>query len=101
MGRMADTDAPHPSADHRTWWRAPLVGSVVALPLVVMAYWLGPGPFMGALYCAVGLLVLAWALPRRRSLRGLRITAAVAAIGCALSPSAFLFLLGLAWDAWD
>jgi Flp pilus assembly protein TadB len=101
MGRMSDTDAPSPSAGHRTWWRAPLVASVLALPLVVLAHWLGPGPFRGALHCAVGLLVLAWVLPRRRSLRALRITAGVAAIGCALAPLAFLLLLGLAWGAWD
>ena len=100
MVRMSDNDAPSSSAPHRTWWRAPLVASAFGVPLVVLEYaWIGPGPFVGALYCAVGLLALAWLLPRRRSLRGLRIAAAVTAVGSALLPLVFLLLLGLVWEA--
>ncbi|MFB7653779.1 MULTISPECIES: MYXO-CTERM sorting domain-containing protein [unclassified Streptomyces] len=78
------------------------MGSLLALPLVVLDYfWFasqdGPGSFGGVLYWAVGLLALAWVLPRRRSLRGPRIAAAGAGLGCALLPVAFAVLLGLAW----
>ncbi|AIR99461.1 putative membrane protein [Streptomyces glaucescens] len=104
MGRMSDTDAPSSSAAHLTWWRAPLVASAPGLPLIVLDhFWFashgGPGPFGGVLHWAIGLLVLAWVLPHRRSLRGLRIAAAGAGLACALFPPGFALLLGLAWSA--
>ncbi|MFD5336319.1 hypothetical protein [Streptomyces hawaiiensis] len=48
------------------------------------------------LFWATGLLVLAWVLPHRRSLRGLRIAAAGTGLGCALLPVMFAVLLGVA-----
>lgn len=103
MGCMPDTDVPSPSAAHRTWWRAPLVASAPGLPLILLNHlWFtshgGPGPFGGVLHWATGLLALAWVLPHRRSLRGLRIAAAGAGLACALFPPGFALLLGLAWS---
>ncbi|GAP47881.1 hypothetical protein [Streptomyces azureus] len=98
---MPGNDAPPSPAAHRTWWRAPLVATLLGLPLLALEYrWFaaqdGPGAFSGVLFWATGLLVLAWVLPHRRSLRGLRIVAAGTGLGCALLPVLFAVLLGLA-----
>jgi hypothetical protein len=99
---MLPDDVPSSSATaHRTWWRAPLVASLFGLPLLALEYsWFasedGPGAFGGILYWATGLLLLAWVLPHRRSLRGVRTAAAVTGLGCALLPMAFAILLGAA-----
>ncbi|MFD7459587.1 MULTISPECIES: hypothetical protein [unclassified Streptomyces] len=101
---MPTADVPSSSSSstaHPTWWRAPLVASSFGLPLLALEYgWFasedGPGAFGGILYWATGLFVLAWVLPHRRSLRGVRMAAAVTGLGCALLPPAFAILLGAA-----
>ncbi|WP_157852740.1 hypothetical protein RFN58_22105 [Streptomyces iakyrus] len=98
---MPGNDAPSSPAAHRTWWRAPLVATLPGLPLLALEYrWFaaqdGPGAFSGVLFWAAGLIALAWVLPHRRSLRGLRITAAGTGLGCALLPVMFAVLLGAA-----
>ncbi|WP_191876636.1 hypothetical protein [Streptomyces filipinensis] len=86
---------------HRTWWRAPLVASLVGLPFLVLEYrWFrsedGIGAFGGAFYWSVGLLALSWVLPHRRSLRTPRVLAAGAGLGCVLLPMLFALALGAA-----
>ncbi|MFJ7340765.1 hypothetical protein ACIQU3_10790 [Streptomyces sp. NPDC101110] len=98
---MPGHDTPPLRTAHRTWWRAPLAATLPGLPLLVLEYrWFasqdGPGAFSGVLFWAAGLLALAWVLPHRRSLRGLRIAAAGTGLGCALLPVAFAVLLGVA-----
>ncbi|MEW2614882.1 hypothetical protein AB0937_32835 [Streptomyces sp. NPDC047880] len=98
---MPGPDAPLTRATHRTWWRAPLAATLPGLPLLVLEYRCfaaqdGPGAFSGVLFWAAGLLALAWVLPHRRSLRGLRIAAAGTGLGCALLPVTFAVLLGVA-----
>ncbi|MGW0987935.1 hypothetical protein ACWD46_17150 [Streptomyces sp. NPDC002486] len=98
---MPGPEAPLTRATHRTWWRAPLAATLPGLPLLVLEYrWFaaqdGPGAFSGVLFWAAGLLALAWVLPHRRSLRGLRIAAAGTGLGCALLPVTFAVLLGVA-----
>ncbi|MFD8231282.1 hypothetical protein ACFV20_05235 [Streptomyces sp. NPDC059696] len=98
---MPGPDTPPARAAHRTWWRAPLVATLLGLPLLVLEYrWFaaedGPGAFSGVLFWAAGLLALAWVLPHRRSLRGLRIAVAGTGLGCALLPVTFAVLLGVA-----
>ncbi|MFJ8592232.1 hypothetical protein [Streptomyces sp. NPDC093598] len=98
---MIRNDA-QPAAAHRTWWRAPLVTTLLGLPVLAWEYgWFrshdGPGAFGGVLYWASGLLLLAWVLPRRRCPRGLRGAVAGAGLGCALLPLTFAILLGAAW----
>ncbi|MEV3966928.1 hypothetical protein AB0K68_02055 [Streptomyces sp. NPDC050698] len=98
---MLGHDTPPPRAAHPTWWRAPLVATLFGLPFLVLEYrWFaaqdGPGAFSGVLFWAAGLLALAWVLPHRRSLRGLRLAAAGTGLGCALLPVMFAMLLGAA-----
>ncbi|MER6713086.1 MULTISPECIES: hypothetical protein [unclassified Streptomyces] len=98
---MPDDDLSSPSAAHRTWWRAPLVATLLGLPLLALEYsWFvsqdGPGAFGGVLYWAAGLLALSWLLPHRRSLRGARMAVAGTGIGCALVPLLLAVLMGLA-----
>ncbi|MFF4398324.1 MYXO-CTERM sorting domain-containing protein [Streptomyces sp. NPDC001480] len=82
---------------HATWWKAPLVASLLGLPFLALEYrWFGShhetGAFGGVLYWACGLLALAWLLPRRRSLRTSRILAAGAGLGFALLPALWLMV---------
>jgi hypothetical protein len=98
---MLQNNLPLLSAAHRTWWKAPLVASLIGLPLLAVEYsWFasqdGVGAFSGVLYWASGLLVLAWVLPHRRSLRRLRMAAAGAGLAFASVPVVFAVLLGLA-----
>ncbi|MFI9611176.1 hypothetical protein ACIHCM_05695 [Streptomyces sp. NPDC052023] len=77
------------------------MASSSGLPLLVLQYrWFashdGPGAFAGVLHWATGMLVLAWLLPHRRSLRGPRTAAAGAGLGCALLPLTSAILLGAA-----
>jgi hypothetical protein len=51
------------------------------------------GEYGGALYSALALFAIAWALPHRRSLRTLRILAATAALLITLLPVGLLLLL--------
>ncbi|MER6344885.1 hypothetical protein ACWC10_12480 [Streptomyces sp. NPDC001595] len=101
---MPENDAPTSSDAHRTWWRAPLVVSLIGLPLLVWEYaWFaandGPGAFGGILYWATGFLAVAWLVPHRRSLRSVRIAAGCTGLGCALLPVLFAILLGAATAA--
>ncbi|MFI6034045.1 hypothetical protein ACIBBD_07730 [Streptomyces sp. NPDC051315] len=98
---MSKNAVPSRSAAHRTWWRAPALATLFGLPVLVWEYrWFasqdGPGAFGGILYWASGLLALAWVLPHRRSVRGLRTAAAGTGLGCALLPLTFAILLGAA-----
>ncbi|MEU9337756.1 hypothetical protein AB0D49_32100 [Streptomyces sp. NPDC048290] len=90
-----------PPAGHPTWWRAPLVASVVAGPLLVAEYALfvrdGGGSPLGVwIYGGALMLLVSWGLPRRASLRSARRAAAGAGLGCALLPVLFAVLFGLA-----
>ncbi|MER6783244.1 hypothetical protein ABT330_01050 [Streptomyces sp. NPDC000658] len=90
--------APRSRADHPTWWRTPLVASAVGLPVLGLEYaairaQAGMGQYGGALFCALALFAVAWALPHRRSLRTLRVLAAAAALAITLLPLALLLLL--------
>ncbi|MER6028765.1 hypothetical protein [Streptomyces sp. NPDC001851] len=94
-----DDAAPRPG--HRTWWKAPLVASLLGLPFLVLEYiWFrsedGVGAFGGALYWSVGLLALSWALPHHRYLRIPRMLAAGAGLGCVLLPMLLALALGAA-----
>jgi hypothetical protein len=100
---MPQNDTPLRTA-HPTWWRAPLVASLLGVPCLVWEFfWFrsqdGVGAFGGILYWASGLLVLAWLLPHRRSLRAPRMGAAVAGLGCAMLPVLFALALGAALAA--
>ncbi|MEU5539501.1 hypothetical protein [Streptomyces sp. NPDC020362] len=95
------TDDVRPHITHRTWWKAPLVASLLALPFLVLEYnWFrsedGVGAFGGVFYWSVGLLALSWALPHRRPLRTPRVLAAGAGLGCVLLPMLFALALGAA-----
>ncbi|MGW6732173.1 hypothetical protein [Streptomyces sp. NPDC055013] len=89
------------SGAHPTWWRAPSVAALRGLPLLVWEY----GMFRADGYTSgievvilrgFALLAIAWALPHRRSLRVLRMTAAGAGLGCALLPVLFAALTAMA-----
>lgn len=85
-------DAPHP-----TWWKAPLIASLLGLPLLWLEYGLirshgAMDQFGGWIHVPLALLTVAWALPHRRSLRTLRVVAACAALAIAAFPVAFLLL---------
>ncbi|MFI9150903.1 hypothetical protein [Streptomyces sp. NPDC053367] len=95
---------PRPATAHPTWWRAPLVASAFGVPCLMLEYfWFrsqdGVGAFGGILYWASALLVLAWLLPHRRSLRAPRMIAAGAGAGCAMLPVLFALALGVAFAA--
>ncbi|MFC8239667.1 hypothetical protein [Streptomyces chartreusis] len=85
---------------HPTWWKAPLVATVPASPILVWDYvFLGAedalGFLGGVVHWGFGLLVLAWLLPHRRSLRTARLTATVTGLVCVLLPPALMVLIGL------
>ncbi|MFE5816016.1 hypothetical protein ACFQ6S_21825 [Streptomyces sp. NPDC056479] len=99
---MTQNDVQHSDTDP-TWWKAPLVATVPGLPLLAWEFvMLGPegalGTLGGAVYGAVGLLALAWALPHRRSSSMLRVTAAVAGLVCAILPLLFLMWIAMLWS---
>ncbi|MBP2056713.1 hypothetical protein J2Z21_009732 [Streptomyces griseochromogenes] len=90
-----------PRSTHRTWWKAPLVASLLGLTLLVLEYnWFrsqdGVGAFGGIIYWSVGLVALSWALPHRRSLRTPRALVAGAGLGCVLLPMLFALALDAA-----
>ncbi|MGW1376898.1 hypothetical protein ACWD6P_21855 [Streptomyces sp. NPDC002446] len=75
--------------------------SLPGLPLLVWEYSLfqADGYTSGievVIYWAMALFVIAWILPHRRSVRGLRMAAAGTALGCAVLPLVFAVLLGAA-----
>ncbi|MDC0770414.1 hypothetical protein [Streptomyces sp. HD] len=92
-----------PSDADPAWWKAPLGATVPALPLLVWEFVIGAeealGLLGGAVYWAVGLLALAWALPHRRSARMLRVTAACAGLFCAILPLLFLVWMAMVWSS--
>ncbi|MFI1370206.1 hypothetical protein [Streptomyces griseochromogenes] len=86
---------------HPTWWKTPLVASLLGLPFLVLEYhWFrsqdGLDALGGVFYWSTGLLALSWALPHRRSLRTPRILTAGAGLGCILLPILFALALGAA-----
>ncbi|MFH0517376.1 hypothetical protein ACHBTE_09370 [Streptomyces sp. M41] len=85
------------SAHHATWWKAPLVASLLGLPFLGLeCRWFAShgetGAFAGVLYWACGLLALAWLLPHRRSVRTPRMALAGAGLGFALLPALWLMV---------
>ncbi|MEU9268549.1 hypothetical protein AB0E04_24295 [Streptomyces sp. NPDC048251] len=91
---------PQRRADHPTWWRIPLVASVLGLPVLALEYsairaQAGMGQYGAALYWALALFAAAWGLPRRRSFKTLRILAAGAALVITLLPVTLLLLLSV------
>ncbi|MFG2197175.1 hypothetical protein [Streptomyces sp. NPDC048639] len=90
-----------PSTRHTTWWRAPLVASLLGLPILAMEYSLirahdGMDQYGAVIYWALALFAIAWVLPHRRSMRTFRIVAAALALGTVLLPVLFALLLGAA-----
>ncbi|MET9731862.1 hypothetical protein ABZZ79_14770 [Streptomyces sp. NPDC006458] len=88
-------------AAHPTWWRAPLVASLISLPFLVLEYhWFrsqdGLGALGGLFYWSSGLLALGWVLPHRRSLRTVRMLVSGAGLGCVMTPVLFALALGAA-----
>jgi hypothetical protein len=86
---------------HATWWKAPLLASLLGLPFLVLEYrWFAShqetGAFGGVLYWAGALLLFAWALPHRLALRATRMTAAGAGLGFALLPMLWVTLASAA-----
>lgn len=93
-------DAERGDEHHPTWWKAPLVATVPALPILVWDYvFLGAedalGFLGGVVHWGFGLLALAWLLPHRRSLRTARLTATVTGLVHVLLPPALMVLIGL------
>ncbi|MFJ8021184.1 hypothetical protein [Streptomyces sp. NPDC096311] len=83
---------------HKTWWKAPLVASLLGLPLLAWEYSLcrAHGEMWDVLYWAMGLFAIAWALPHRWSTRTLRVVIASLALACTLLPGLFAILMGVA-----
>ncbi|MEU9666841.1 hypothetical protein AB0E25_14850 [Streptomyces bobili] len=84
-------------APHTTWWRAPIIASLLGLPLLWLEYGLirshgAMDQFGGWIYTPLALFTVAWALPHRRSLRTPRVVAAWAALAVAMFPVAFLLV---------
>jgi hypothetical protein len=85
------------SAHHATWWKTPLVASLLGLPFLGLQYsWFAShhetGAFGGVLYWACGLLALAWLLPHRLPMRTPRMVLAGAGLGFALLPMLWLMV---------
>ncbi|MEY9992773.1 hypothetical protein ABIE67_004805 [Streptomyces sp. V4I8] len=96
---MIDNDAE--LAPDPTWWTAPFATTLFGLPLLVWECVIfGFDSYVSSLdamvYGGLVLLVIAWTLPRHRSARMLRVTAAVAGLACAVLPLASLVLMGMA-----
>lgn len=82
---------------HATWWKAPLTASLPGLPLLVGEYAMFRGTGLENLILwGIALLVVAWILPHRKSLRGLRMTAAICALGLSMLPLVYAVVLGMA-----
>ncbi|MFI6009424.1 hypothetical protein ACIBAG_11420 [Streptomyces sp. NPDC051243] len=100
---MIENDAQLSAADP-TWRTAPLAATLLGLPLLVWEYFMyGDDSYVSApevlLYGGLVLLAIAWVLPRRRSARMLRVTAAVAGFVCAILPVLFLVWLAMIWPS--
>lgn len=100
---MIENDARLSAADP-TWRTAPLVATLLGLPLLAWEYFMyGDDSYVSApevlLYGGFVLLAIAWALPHRRSARMLRVTAAVAGLVCAILPVLFLVWMALLWSS--
>ncbi|MFJ8537051.1 hypothetical protein [Streptomyces sp. NPDC093591] len=96
---MIENDA-QPTAADPTWRTAPLVATLLGLPLLAWEYSMyGDDSYISApevLLCGgFVLLAIAWALPRRRSARMLRITAACCGLLCAVLPLVFLVTMAV------
>jgi uncharacterized protein (TIGR03382 family) len=89
-----------PTAHDPHWWGAPVVVTLLGLPLLGLEYAMWGvnafGFFGGMVGWALGFLVLAWVLPRRRSVRMLRVTSAVAGLVFAVLPVVFVVMIGMA-----
>ncbi|SBT90154.1 hypothetical protein GA0115233_1015106 [Streptomyces sp. DI166] len=93
---MSRDDSPAPAADPG-WWRAPLLATLAALPLVAWQYAMFGDVtfevFDSVVVWGLGLIAVSWPLPRRRTARTLRLTAAVAGLICTVLPLLFLVFL--------
>ncbi|UUU32575.1 hypothetical protein JIX56_23225 [Streptomyces sp. CA-210063] len=79
------------------------MATIPGLPLLVLEFiWMGEGatnlPASPVYWAAVGLLALAWLLPRSRAYRVPRAIAAGVALCGALSPFVFIAILDLAMN---
>nr|WSZ97349.1 hypothetical protein OH820_18265 [Streptomyces sp. NBC_00857] len=91
---MADTSSPIP---HATWWKAPLAASLPGLPLLVWEYAVFRDTGLAnQILWGIALLVVAWTLPHHKSLRGVRMTAAIGALGLAMLPLVYAVAMGMA-----
>ncbi|MFJ3902376.1 hypothetical protein [Streptomyces sp. NPDC090025] len=93
-----------PSAAHPTWWRAPLIATLVGLPLLVWEYSLfqADGYTSGietVLVLGMLLLPVSWLLPHRRTWRMPRFLTAGTVLGITVLPLLFALLLGLAMSS--
>ncbi|MFE9676960.1 hypothetical protein ACFYO5_22885 [Streptomyces sp. NPDC006259] len=93
-----ETEANRLHSTHQTWWKAPLIASLLGLPLLWLEYGAvrshgAMGQYGGWIHTPLALLALAWALPHRRSLRTLRVVAACAALVVTVLPVAFLMVV--------
>ncbi|MFE9020310.1 hypothetical protein ACFYNL_17365 [Streptomyces sp. NPDC007808] len=100
---MSENDVRLFAADP-AWWKAPFAATLLGLPLLAWEYGVyGADGYAGALeallYGGLVLLVVAWALPHRRSARMLRTTAACAGVVCAVLPLLLLMLMAMAMAA--
>ncbi|MFF0739051.1 hypothetical protein ACFYVL_01515 [Streptomyces sp. NPDC004111] len=101
---MTTTQNQELPALHKTWWKAPLVVSVLGLPILGVEFGLiqandGMDQYGFVIYTALVLFALTWLLPHRRSLRTFRIVMASLALGWVLLPLLWALLLGLAMSS--
>lgn len=76
------------------------MASAIGLPVLALEYsairaQAGMGQYGAALYWALALFAVAWALPHRRSFRTFRIVAAGAGLAITVLPVTLLLLLGV------
>ncbi|MGW9214164.1 hypothetical protein ACWGR4_45365 [Embleya sp. NPDC055664] len=86
-----DENVPVLDVPHDTWWLAPMLTSVIGVPLVVWEFGVlvvgDAGGFLEFVVRAAAVLfVIAWTLPHTRANRGIRMTTAGGGLGCALVP---------------
>ncbi|MFD5029971.1 hypothetical protein ACFWM0_06010 [Streptomyces sp. NPDC058405] len=100
---MITNDSRLPVA-HRTWWKAPMAATLPGLPLLVgeLSMFYSEGYTSGieiGILLGVALLAVAWLLPHRRSMRGLRMMTAGGALALAILPLLYAVLLGVAMSS--
>ncbi|MFI1586080.1 hypothetical protein [Embleya sp. NPDC020630] len=94
-----DENVPVLDVPHETWWLAPMLTSVIGVPLVVCEFVAlvvrDVGGFLEfVIWAAAVLFVIAWTLPHTRANRGIRMTTAVGGLVCALAPALLVSAMG-------